>query len=76
MKYWYDGFTIGELKDIYNPWSVTNFLGKKKFAPYWANTSSNKLVSDLLREGDAELKSDFEYLLCGGTVTKNTSWKS
>ena len=70
VKYWYDGFTIGELKDIYNPWSVTNFLGKKKFAPYWANTSSNKLVSDLLREGDAELKSDFEYLLCGGTVTK------
>ncbi|MBP1591039.1 MAG: AAA family ATPase, partial [Oscillospiraceae bacterium] len=70
VKYWYDGFTIGDLKDIYNPWSVTNFLGKKKFAPYWANTSSNKLVSDLLREGDAELKSDFEYLLCGGTVTK------
>jgi hypothetical protein len=69
-KYWYDGFTIGDLKDIYNPWSVTNFLGKKKFAPYWANTSSNKLVSDLLRKGDAELKSDFEYLLCGGTVTK------
>ena len=70
VKYWYDGFTIGDLKDIYNPWSVINFLGKKKFAPYWANTSSNKLVSDLLREGDAELKSDFEYLLCGGTVTK------
>ena len=70
VKYWYDGFTIGDLRDIYNPWSVTNFLGKKKLAPYWANTSSNKLVSDLLREGDAELKSDFEYLLCGGTVTK------
>jgi len=70
VKYWYDGFTIGDLRDIYNPWSVTNFLGKKKIAPYWANTSSNKLVSDLLREGDAELKSDFEYLLCGGTVTK------
>ncbi|WP_044977178.1 AAA family ATPase [Ruminococcus sp. HUN007] len=70
VKYWYDGFTIGDLKDIYNPWSVINFLGKKKFAPYWANTSSNKLVSDLLRKGDAELKSDFEYLLCGGTVTK------
>ncbi len=70
VKFWYDGFTIGDLKDIYNPWSVINFLGKKKFAPYWANTSSNGLVSDLLRKGDAELKSDFEYLLCGGTVTK------
>ncbi|WP_044976217.1 AAA family ATPase [Ruminococcus sp. HUN007] len=70
VKYWYDGFTIGDLKDIYNPWSVTNFLGKKILSPYWANTSSNKLVSDLLREGDAEMKSDFEHLLCGGTVTK------
>ncbi len=70
IKYWYDGFTIGDLKDVYNPWSIINFLDEGKYSPYWANTSSNKLVSDLLREGDAELKSDFEYLLCGGTVTK------
>jgi hypothetical protein len=70
VKYWYDGFTIGTQKDVYNPWSIINFLDEGKYAPYWANTSSNKLVSDLLREGDAELKSDFEYLLCGGTVTK------
>jgi len=70
VKYWYDGFIIGDLKDVYNPWSIINFLDEGKYAPYWANTSSNSLVSDLLREGDAELKSDFEYLLCGGTVTK------
>ena len=70
IKYWYDGFTIGTLTDIYNPWSIINFLDEGKYSPYWANTSSNSLVSDLLREGDAELKSDFEYLLCGGTVTK------
>ena len=70
VKYWYDGFTIGTQKDIYNPWSIINFLDEGKYEPYWANTSSNKLVSDLLREGDAELKSDFEYLLTGGTVTK------
>ena len=70
VKYWYDGFTIGTQKDIYNPWSIINFLDEGIYFPYWANTSSNKLVSDLLREGDAELKSDFEYLLCGGTVTK------
>jgi len=70
VKYWYDGFTIGTQKDIYNPWSIINFLDEGIYFPYWANTSSNKLVSDMLREGDAELKSDFEYLLCGGTVTK------
>ena len=70
VKYWYDGFTIGDLKDIYNPWSVINFLGKKKFSSYWVNTSSNKLVSDLLREGDADFKKDFEILLKGESVTK------
>ncbi|WP_044976215.1 AAA family ATPase [Ruminococcus sp. HUN007] len=70
IKYWYDGFTIGTQKDIYNPWSIINFLDEGVYSPYWANTSSNKLVSDLLREGDAEMKSDFEHLLCGGTVIK------
>ncbi|MBP1591767.1 MAG: AAA family ATPase, partial [Oscillospiraceae bacterium] len=70
VKYWYDGFTIGTQKDIYNPWSIINFLDEGIYFPYWANTSSNELVSDLLREGDAEMKSDFEYLLTGGKVTK------
>ena len=70
VKFWYDGFTIGSASDIYNPWSVINFLGKNKLAPYWANTSSNALVSRLLRESDEEIKTDFEELLRGGTIIK------
>ena len=70
VKYWYDGFIIGDLKDVYNPWSIINFLDEGKYAPYWANTSSNKLVSDLLREGDADFKKDFEALLNGESVFK------
>ena len=48
VKQWYDGFTIGNLQDIYNPWSIICFLDKKKLKPYWANTSSNGLVNQLI----------------------------
>ena len=70
VKYWYDGFTIGEKRDIYNPWSIINFLDKGKLKSYWSNTSSNGLVSRLIREGNRKLKTDFENLLGGGTVQK------
>ena len=41
VKKWYDGFTFGSHKDIYNPWSITNFLEERNLKPYWASTSSN-----------------------------------
>ena len=70
VKNWYDGFTFGGVPDIYNPWSITNYLDSGRFVPYWANTSGNALISKIVREGDAELKSDFEVLLSGGSVEK------
>ena len=70
VKDWYDGFTFGGMSDIYNPWSITNYLDSGRFAPYWANTSGNALISKIVREGDADLKSDFEVLLSGGSVEK------
>lgn len=66
VKYWYDGFTFGETEDIYNPWSVINFLDTRKLNAYWANTSSNSLVGKLLREGSRKIKETFELLLQGG----------
>ena len=69
VKQWYDGFTFGRVTDIYNPWSVTNYLDKGKLDTYWANTSSNSLVGKLLRTGDPELKMLFESLLKGESVT-------
>ncbi|MGN0483790.1 MAG: AAA family ATPase [Lachnospiraceae bacterium] len=68
VKRWYDGFTFGTVTDIYNPWSIINFLAKKKYGAYWANTSSNSLVGTLLREGDEEIKADFERLLKGESI--------
>ena len=37
IKYWYDGFVFGEHRDIYNPWSILNFLDTGKYSTYWAN---------------------------------------
>jgi hypothetical protein len=63
MKRWYDGFTFGDATDIYNPWSVTNSIRDGQYAPYWVNTSSNALVSELLRKADEETKKKLESLI-------------
>ena len=65
VKAWYDGFTFGSRKDIYNPWSILNYLDKRKLGTYWANSSSNRLAGKLIREGSREVKQDFEGLLSG-----------
>lgn len=71
VKQWYDGFTFGSLKDIYNPWSITNFLKEKKLKPYWAATSSNALISRLIQESSAEIKSLMESLVNGKSIEVN-----
>ncbi len=68
VKFWYDGFTFGTHTDIYNPWSIINFLDKGKFDTYWANTSGNGLVGKLIREADKGIKTDFESLMNGGYI--------
>ena len=68
VRYWYDGFTFGERTDIYNPWSIINFLDEKRFSTYWANTSSNSLVGKLIREGSRDIKVTMEDLLNGGIL--------
>ena len=65
VRAWYDGFTFGNMRDIYNPWSIINYLDKQRFAAYWANTSSNSLVGKLIREGIPEVKIIMEDLLQG-----------
>ena len=64
VKKWYDGFTIGSTNDIYNPWSIINFIDNGgRFDAYWTNTSSNALVGSLLQTGSEEIKQQFEMLL-------------
>lgn len=65
IKFWYDGFVFGEHRDIYNPWSILNFLDTGKYSTYWANTSANSLVAKLIQEGNRKIKISFEKLLRG-----------
>lgn len=68
VKRWYDGFIFGNQKDIYNPWSILNYLDTRRLAAYWANTSSNSLAGKLLREGNRKVKEKFETLLQGKAI--------
>ncbi len=68
VKDWYNGFTFGLRSDIYNPWSIINFLDKQRFAAYWANTSSNSLIGKLIRKGSKNIKMIMENLLNGGIL--------
>ncbi len=68
VREWYDGFTFGKLADIYNLWSIVNYLDKKRAGAYWANTSSNSLIEKLLRESNSDIKQSFECLLAGETL--------
>ena len=68
VKKWYDGFCFGNIRDIYNPWSIINYLDNKVAAPYWVNTSSNDLIGKVLQEGNVQIKESFERLLRQETI--------
>lgn len=69
VKRWYDGFKFGDRADIYNPWSIINYLDKRKVGPYWTNTSSNSLIGSLIQKGTRQVKETFEILLSGKSIT-------
>ena len=68
VKSWYDGFTFGDSRDIYNPWSIINYLKYKKFTTYWADTSSNGLINNLIQKGSPYIKTMLETLIKGEKI--------
>ncbi len=68
VKSWYDGFIFGMQRDVYNPWSITNFLDEKKYKLYWADSSSNALINKLIRTASAEIKEQMEKLISGQNI--------
>ena len=68
VKAWYDGFVFGKEKDIYNPWSIINYLDKKEYRTYWADSSSNGLVSKLIQQGSSKTKIIMGELLDGKSI--------
>ena len=75
VKDWYDGYLFGE-KEIYNPWSVIKYvydkvINKRQFPePYWANTSSNTIIKDMIWQADEEMRRELDVLIDGGTIEK------
>lgn len=63
VKQWYDGFTFGSQQDIYNSWSITNYLKEKKLLAYWVSTSSNGLINRLIQTSKPDVKEFMEELL-------------
>ena len=68
VKKWYDGFTFGDKKDIYNPWSIINFLKFKSLKTYWADSSSNGLINSLVQKGSPYIKTMIENLISGEKI--------
>ena len=67
VKKWYDGYRIGNVEGLYNPWSLLNFLSKKELVPYWVNTSSNDLIK-LTMKNSVSVKEKMERLLKGEAI--------
>ena len=88
IKKWYDGYKIGNIEEIYNPWSVLNYLSKKEVKPYWTNTSSNDLIKlvlknsstvkeriqRLLNDEPIEVKIDLETIIVGIENNEDNIW--
>ena len=67
IKKWYDGYRIGNVEGLYNPWSILNFLTDKELKPYWVNTSSNDLIK-LTLKNSLGVKQKIEKLLRDETI--------
>ena len=88
IKKWYDGYKIGEVEGIYNPWSIINYLNKKALMPYWVNTSSNDLIKlvlknsstikekieRLLKDEEIEVQINLETVIVGIENNENNIW--
>ena len=69
VKDWYDGYQFGNI-EVYNPWSIINFLDNGKLKPYWQGTAGNETINELLDRGNKELSDDLEKLFRKETIYK------
>lgn len=70
VKAMYDGFIFGNQRDMYNPWSIINYMRQRQLLSFWTNTSSNKLIGDIIRKHPVYSKHEIEQLMSGETVHK------
>ena len=68
VKSWYDGYKFGDA-EVYNPWSILNYIDGKELKPYWVNTSGNVLIKELLLLSDGTVFEDLDNLVNGQEKT-------
>lgn len=69
VQKWYNGYIFGGVR-VYNPFSITNFLDRKKIMPYWVNTSSNSLINKVLKEANSSIFEELSRLFQRKTISK------
>lgn len=69
VQKWYNGYIFGGVR-VYNPFSITNFLDRKKIMPYWVNTSSNTLINKVLKEASSSIFEELSKLFQRKTINK------
>ena len=88
IRKWYDGYRIGNVEGIYNPWSVLNYLTDRVLKPYWVNTSSNDLIKitiknsmtvkekieRLLKDEEIEVPINLETIIVGIENNEDNIW--
>ena len=75
VKYWYDGYKFGN-SEVYNPWSILNFLQDKELRAYWVDTSGNDLINDVLKQITKDTIKALERLFDGEGLRQNISGTS
>ena len=75
VKDWYDGYKFGD-SEVYNPWSILNFLQDKKLRAYWVDTSGNDLINDVLKKITKDTIRALERLFDGEGLRQNISGTS
>ena len=72
VKRWYDGYKFGN-SEVYNPWSIINYLSDRGLQAYWVNTSDNALIYDNLKNSTVDVFKDLEALFEGKAIKKEIS---
>lgn len=69
VKLWYDGYKMGN-SEVYNPWSILNYLSRKEIEAYWVNTSNNYFINDLLKNASTSLFDELKSVFNNESIEK------
>ena len=72
VKRWYDGYKFGNA-EVYNPWSIINYLSDRGLQAYWVNTSDNALIYDSLKNSTVDVFNNLQTLFEGKEIKKEIS---